>query len=101
MIIYNVTVNVDNSIADEWLKWMVDVHIPEVLQTGLFLENHIYRVLADDDSEGKTYAIQYLCVDLKTYELYREMQAPLLQAAVTKKFGDKFVAFRTLLEVVK
>ena len=101
MIIYNVTVNVENAIAEEWLQWMVDIHIPAVLQTGFFLENHIYRVLADDDTGGKTYAIQYLCADMATYELYRDTKASQLQADTTTKYGNKLVAFRTLLEVVK
>jgi hypothetical protein len=100
MIIYNVTVNVDNSIADDWLQWMKDVHIPDVMKTGMFLDNHIYRVLAEDDS-GMTYAIQYWCADMFTYEMYRDQFAPALQSDVLNRYGDKFVAFRTLLEVVK
>ena len=101
MIIYNVTVNIDNSVADEWLTWMQEVHIPDVLRTGMFLENRIYRVLADEDSGGKTYAIQYLCINMATYEIYRDTLGAALQAKVTNRYGDKFVAFRTLLEVVK
>lgn len=101
MIIYNVTVNIDNAVADEWLKWMQEIHIPDVMATGLFLENHIYRVLADEDSGGMTYAIQYLCKDIDTYDRYKNEFAPALQADVARKYADKFVAFRTLLEVVK
>ena len=101
MIIYNVTVNIDNAVADEWLKWMQEVHIQDVMATGMFLENHIYRVLADEDSGGMTYAIQYLCKDMATYERYKNDFAPALQADVTRKYADKFVAFRTLLEVLK
>ena len=100
MIIYNVTVNIDNSVAAEWLLWMQEVHIPDVMRTGMFLENHILRVLADEDSGGKTYAIQYWCKDMETYEIYRDQFAPALQADVLSRYGDKFIAFRTLLEVV-
>ena len=31
MYIYNVTVNIDESIAQEWLTWMQESHIPEML----------------------------------------------------------------------
>ena len=34
MIIYNVTSNIDESIHDEWLNWMRQEHIPQVLGTG-------------------------------------------------------------------
>ena len=39
MIIYNVTVSVEESIKKDWLTWMQDVHIPEVMATGIF-QNH-------------------------------------------------------------
>ena len=36
MIIYNVTCNVENEILKDWLQWMVEIHIPDVMQTGFF-----------------------------------------------------------------
>ena len=99
MIIYNVTVNVDEDVAVEWLKWMKETHIPDVMKTGMFLESRICRVLAEE-AGGWTYAIQYTCKDMATYEKYRDEFAPSLQADTARKYGGKFVAFRTLLEVV-
>jgi hypothetical protein len=101
MIIYNVTVNIDNDVAGEWLQWMKDVHIPEVLQTGMFVENHIYRLVADENSGGVSYAIQYVCESMERYELYRDTHAKRLQEEHSKRYKDKFVAFRTLLEVIQ
>lgn len=100
MIIYNVTVNIDNAVADDWLTWMREVHVPEVMSTGMFLKNNIYRVMADDDSGGQTYSIQYTCKNMETYEHYRSTFAPTLQADHANRYKDKFVAFRTLLEVI-
>ncbi|MBL7922631.1 MAG: DUF4286 family protein [Bacteroidia bacterium] len=99
MIIYNVTVNVDEELASEWLSWMKDVHIPEVMRTGMFTGYRICRVLAEE-AGGWTYAIQYTCNDMATYERYRDEFAPALKAETARKFGDRLVAFRTLLEVV-
>ena len=31
MIVYNVTVSVDENITSDWLAWMKDEHIPEVM----------------------------------------------------------------------
>lgn len=98
MIIYNVTVNVDAAVHDEWLRWMKEEHIPEVMATGAFLENKICRVLGDD--EGFTYAIQYTCAEMATYERYRREHAPRLQAETAKRYPGRVEAFRTLLEVV-
>lgn len=99
MIIYNVTLNVDLEVHEEWVEWMRTVHIPEVMATGLFLDHRFCRVLADDDG-GVTYAVQYTCADMATYERYRDEHAPRLQAGTQKQYGGRFVAFRTLLETV-
>lgn len=99
MIIYNVTHNVDTDVHVEWLRWMQETHIPDVMATGLFLDSRICRVLADDEG-GITYAVQYTCADMATYERYRDEHAPRLQAESQKHFGGKFAAFRTLLELV-
>lgn len=99
MIIYNVTVKVENNVHDEWFSWMKTVHIPDVLKTGKFLENKMCKVLVDD-TDGITYSIQYTAKDMETLEAYFEQDAPALQAEHTTRYKDKFVAFRTLLEVV-
>lgn len=36
MYIYNVTINIDSDIQQEWLHWMQTEHIPEMLATGSF-----------------------------------------------------------------
>ncbi len=99
MIIYNVTVNIDLDVHDPWVEWMKEVHIPDVMATGLFLESRMLRVLAEDEG-GITYAIQYTAADMDHYERYRNEHAARLQAATQENFGGKFAAFRTLLEVV-
>ena len=98
MILYNVTVNIDTDVEQEWLEWMKEIHIPEVMATGLFLESRMFRVLADDDG-GITYAVQYACADMAHYERYRDEHAPRLQAKTQERYGGKFAAFRTLLEL--
>lgn len=100
MILYNVTVNIDKDVADEWLQWMKDVHIPEVLATGMFIENKIFRMLEEEDNGGITYAIQYFADSMENIQQYQINFAPALQAKVSLKYPDKFVVFRTLLESV-
>ena len=100
MIVYNVTVSLaDESIHHEWLQWMKEIHIPQVMQTGMFADSKMMRVL-NEENDGVTYAIQYRCESLASYERYRTMFAPALQAETARKYGDKVLAFRTLLEEV-
>ncbi|MBL4657462.1 MAG: DUF4286 family protein [Flavobacteriales bacterium] len=98
MLIYNVTVNIDDDVHSEWLSWMKEEHIPKVMACGLFSDNRILKVLADD--EGHTYSIQYRCASMDTLETYFNEHAPALQDEHTARYKDKFVAFRTILEEV-
>ena len=70
MIIYNVTINIDFDVRDEWLAWMKEVHIPEVMKTGLFTSNQILKVLGNEEAGGATYSIQYMCNSMEQYETY-------------------------------
>ena len=99
MILYNVTINIDHDVHDEWLQWMKSKHIPDVLNTGLFIENRICRILAEEEG-GKSYSIQYLLKNMADYNTYQDEYAASLQLEHTQKFEGKFVAFRTILEVV-
>ena len=104
MIIYNVTVNIESSVHDEWIRWMKEVHIPDVMKSGLFLENRMLKVLGDDPDQigtgGATYAIQYTCRNIADFRKYETEFAPGLRKEHQEKFKDQFVSFRTLLELV-
>ena len=99
MILYNVTVNIDEAVHDEWLTWMKEVHIPDVLNTGMFFDNKICRIHAEEQG-GKSYSIQYLARSWEDYNRYQDEFAPKLQQEHTAKYQGKFAAFRTILEVL-
>lgn len=87
--------------APEWLQWMQDVHIPEVMATGCFLSYRILKVLTNaNDDEGVNYSIQYDAASMADYERYREQFAPAMQQQTKARYGERVLAFRTLLEVV-
>ena len=100
MIIYNVTLSVEESVKDDWLKWIKCVHIPEVMATGFFLKSQINRVIVQGDS-GNTFAIAYTCDSMKDLHQYQVKFAPDLQKKHAARYGDKAVAFRTLMEVIQ
>lgn len=100
MILYNVTINIDNSVHDDWLEWMKTKHIPDVLSTGLFIENKIFKIITEEKNEN-TYSIQYFLSSFEDYEKYQKEFAPKLQLEHSEKYKDKFVAFRTVMELVK
>ena len=100
MIIYNVTTHIHASILNEWLQWMQQIHIPEVMQTGCFTKFQLVRLLDTDETEGYTYAVQFFAESKAIYNRYIELYAPSLRKAVFDKWGDKTISFRSLMEIV-
>jgi hypothetical protein len=99
MLLYNVTVIIEDSAADEWLKWMKEIYVPAVMETGKFVSNRLLKVL-DSPNEGVTYCAQYVIENLAEYEDYQQNFEPALQAELQHKFENRFVAFSTLMEFV-
>jgi hypothetical protein len=100
MIIYNVTVNIDESIHDEWLIWIKE-HIPQVLATGKFEKAILTKVLIEDsDVEGQTYSIQYRSYSREALDAYYKDDAERMRTEGLKRFADKMLAFRTELQIV-
>jgi hypothetical protein len=100
MIIYNVTINIHESVHVQWLAWMQDKHIKDVLATGKFSSARMVKVLIEEEMGGTTYSIQYSTEHKATLEQYYLEDAPRLRAEGLALFGDKMLAFRTELELI-
>ena len=100
MIIYNVTIKIQPSIHEAWIKWLKEIHVPEVIGTGCFINARILRLLDIDDSEGPTYAIQYFAESKALYNKYIEQFAGVMRQKSFDEWGDKFIAFRSVMKVM-
>ncbi|MBN8834207.1 MAG: hypothetical protein ABS68_02210 [Niastella sp. SCN 39-18] len=98
--IYNVTIKVTHSIHEDWLHWLKEEHVPEVTGTGCFEKARIVRLLETDDSEGPTYAVQYFANSKADYNRYIELHAANMRQKSFDKWGNQFLAFRSLMEIV-
>ncbi|MDX1461752.1 MAG: DUF4286 family protein [Marinirhabdus sp.] len=99
MIIYNVTVNIDASVHDQWLSW-IKAHIPQVLATGHFTDAKLTKVLVEEEMGGTTYSIQYRATSREALDTYYEKDSERLRKEGMELFADKMLAFRTELEVI-
>ena len=89
---------VDNAIEEEWILWQKETHIPEILATGFFYDHRFFKLLEQDESEGKTYVIQYFSLEKKHYEEYIHRHASLLREKAFLKWRNQFIEFGTLLK---
>jgi hypothetical protein len=100
MIIYNITTNIHESVHDQWLNWMQQKHIPEILATGKFSSARIVKVLVDEEMGGITYSVQYVTDSKETLNKYYLEDEPGFSQEALRLFADKMLSFRTELEFI-
>ena len=100
MLIYNITTKVNWSIHEDWLQWMKEKHIPDVMRTGYFSEFRFARLLEIEEEEGPTYTNQFYIDTKEQYDQYILIHAPNLRKEVFDKWINQIIAFRTLMELV-
>lgn len=99
MYILNVTVNIADAIHEKGLHWVKSEFIPEMMATKNFTEALMTRIMMNEKSGGKSYAIHFTTEtkqDLKDY--YMENDAQIFKKF--KQFNGKIVFFRTEMEVI-
>jgi len=99
MILYNVTLHVEEEIKNDWLEWMEKVHLPEVMATGKFVSFALYKI-QNHEPEDRTnnYTVQYHANSIEDYEDYVKNYGPGLKKKTMERYGSKVIAFRTILD---
>lgn len=101
MIQYNQTVNIEASVEADWLKWMKEQQIPDMLATGMLIQARIFRLLDIEESEGTaTYAVQLMTETSEHLDIYQMKYEHALDRAHDKRYGNKAVSFRTTMKEV-
>ncbi len=100
MIIYNVTIKVAAPIEDAWLQWQQQEHIPEMIATGCFTHAVLTRLLEIDDSEGPTFAVQFHAESKANYNRYIDKFSQTMREKSFEKWGNQFIAFRSVMQIV-
>ena len=98
MFVYNITTKVDHSVLNDWIKWQQEIHIPDIIATGLFLEHKFFHLLEQNEDEGKTFVTQFFKDSKENYENYLQQYAPRLRKQSHEKWAHKIISFRTLLQ---
>lgn len=99
MVLYNVTVILEEAAEIEWLEWMQSVQIPGIMATDTFVSNRMLKVL-DSPNEGVTYCIQFIAESEDNFRKYQGSFEAGFNTAMAENFPNRFVSFNTLMEFV-
>jgi hypothetical protein len=100
MLLYNITIGIDQDIEKEWIEWVKENFISEVMSTQLFVDSKMYKVLHDEDGGSVSYSLQFFSHNIKQVTQYLELFAPAIIEKHRNQFPNKHVVFQTLLEEV-
>lgn len=100
MILYNITYTVAHAVEEDFVAWMRGTHIPDVFATGLFTDHKFYRLLNSADDESTNYSIQFFAESTAKLVEYERKFAQELRIKPQIRYGEKAMAFRTLLQEV-
>lgn len=100
MILYNITFNIEPEIESEWINWMKDNYFTFVLNTDLFFDVKMFRLLNETENQGLTYSVQFFTDSIDKAEIYLEKYATKIFNAHNEAFRHKHVSFMTLLESI-
>jgi hypothetical protein len=99
MLVYTITVNVEQSVTDQWLLWMKENFLGAMLATGFFQRYNAFKVL--HDSDGDTYTFQFFCSDILQFEQFSEPHKGIILQSLMNSYPGKVVYFNTMLEELK
>ena len=99
MVLYNITVIIEDKIQREWLEWMNSEFIPAAMNTGLFSSKRLLTVLGSPN-EGITYCLQLIAENIGSFHDFKQHHEPAIMAAHASRFANSFVSFSTLMEFV-
>jgi hypothetical protein len=102
MIVYSVKININSKIEKEWLQWMKEEHIKDVLDTKYFSDWNLYKVLIPSGIENEvSYVIEYITDSIEKYEAYVKNVSKRIQEEHRKKFSGNFTAARSVMQIIE
>lgn len=99
MLLYNITVIVEDDIADKWVTWIKEDFIAPTMLTGIFISKSLLKVMFSPN-EGVTYCIQFTAENLEAVQQFKQVHEPALMAALAAQFGNKALSFTSLMEKI-
>ncbi|WP_407428555.1 DUF4286 family protein [Arcticibacter sp.] len=100
MVLYNLTIIVDETINAEWQSWVKTAFIPKISETNLFISHRLLKVL-NSPNEGVTYCLQFVAENAVKYETFASDHAPAIMELHAQKFGNQCVSFSSLMEYME
>jgi len=99
MIKYRVECKVQKVVAADWEEYFVETHLDDVLNTDCFT-GYAFDKSIEKNEDTITFVSEYFCSSLDKLKEYNEKFAPIMKQDILSKFEGKFIARRSIFEVI-
>ena len=100
MYLYSININIEDSVREEWTIWVNNKLKPLLKEETLVYDFRILRILSEEENSGTSYSFQYHIRTLNEIEAFEERYDREVAVDMYKIYSEKFVEFRTKLELV-
>ncbi len=100
MLIFNTTYKVSSHIANKWLVWIQEQHIPFMLSYKDFSIPQIAKIVGSEDEHGVSYSVQFQIENMDKLTTWHRQNATEFQTSFQKAFGTEVQFFSTVLEII-
>ena len=87
MVLYNITLNIDNDITEACLDYLKRFYVPQATQSGVMHSPKIHKVLP-------------YVKNVDTLNYWIEHEGQHISKRLVERFGDKVAGFTTVLEEI-
>jgi hypothetical protein len=101
MVIINTTFHVEKSVEQQFLSWINQIYKTKAIETGLFSNPVLAKVLADVDPNAEAYAFQMKAEALDKAQNWHDQDATALRQDMFNRWGEKVLFFTTYLDIVE
>lgn len=100
MLVFNTTYHIEEKSKKNFLIWIEEYYIPQVLKSDLLKNPKMMKVLSNQEDSTSTYSLQWEVEDSKVLHTWYSQYGAEINKEMTSIFKDDVIGFPTLLEVV-
>ena len=99
-ILYNITMQVEKQLLEDWLSWIQLEHIPGIMGTGCFIKHQVLRLMNNNQQDEQTFAIQYFASTIYKFNQFEENFLEHELKKISDKWNTSVMYFTTVMEIV-
>lgn len=100
MIVYEVNQEMESTVFEDFKKWFVGTHVPEMLAIEGFIEARIFVDENTADNKRRT-TCWYQLESQSSYDRYIENEAEEMRRRLSETFGDRVQLNRRVLSFLQ